>query len=126
MLSANRLVCSRGGRVLFERLSLTVAPGAWVHVTGSNDAGKTTLLRPLIGLCAPDRGEGVRFLLGVRDTVVTPVARRESDSMQAAPNLVPYFTDAKFRRGGRKARPIAATHARSQPDFGSRAQLETP
>ena len=57
MLSASRLVCSRGGRVLFDNLSLAVSRGAWVQVTGANGAGKTTLLRTLVGLGAPDRGE---------------------------------------------------------------------
>jgi len=57
MLDASRLACSRGGRVLFEDLSLSVSPGAWLQVTGTNGAGKTTLLRTLVGLCAADRGE---------------------------------------------------------------------
>jgi heme exporter protein A len=57
MFSASRLVCSRGGRVLFHDLSMTVSPGAWVQVTGTNGAGKTTLLRTLVGLSAPDCGE---------------------------------------------------------------------
>ena len=57
MLDASRLACSRGGRVLFKDLSLTVSPGAWLQVTGTNGAGKTTLLRTLVGLSATDEGE---------------------------------------------------------------------
>ena len=57
MLSATHLACSRGERLLFEDLSLSLAAGTWLQVTGTNGAGKTTLLRTLVGLSAPDRGE---------------------------------------------------------------------
>lgn len=56
MLSVTALGCSRGERPLFRQLSFTVAPGQWLHVTGSNGAGKTTLLRTLVGLATPDHG----------------------------------------------------------------------
>lgn len=57
MLSASHLACSRGERLLFKDLSLSLVPGAWLQVTGTNGAGKTTLLRTLVGLSEPDRGE---------------------------------------------------------------------
>ena len=57
MLSANHLACSRGERLLFSNLSLSVGAGTWLQVTGANGAGKTTLLRTLVGLSAPDRGD---------------------------------------------------------------------
>lgn len=57
MLSATHLACSRGERLLFKDLSLSLEPGAWLQVGGTNGSGKTTLLRTLVGLSAPDHGE---------------------------------------------------------------------
>lgn len=45
-----------GGRLLFDNLDLTLAPGETIGVTGSNGEGKTTLMRILAGLLLPDRG----------------------------------------------------------------------
>ena len=56
MLGVTALGCSRGERPLFSQLSFSLAPGQWLHITGSNGAGKTTLLRTLVGLAAPDHG----------------------------------------------------------------------
>jgi macrolide transport system ATP-binding/permease protein len=50
---------SRGDRLLFDDVSLTVRPGERIAVVGENGAGKSTLLRLLAGLEAPDDGEVV-------------------------------------------------------------------
>ncbi|MCB2102791.1 MAG: ATP-binding cassette domain-containing protein, partial [Rhodobacterales bacterium] len=48
----------RGARTpLFEGLSLTLAPGESLVVTGGNGSGKTTLARLLVGLMEPSRGQ---------------------------------------------------------------------
>jgi heme exporter protein A len=57
MLSAEGLTCRRGPRTLFAGLRMRVAAGQWAHVRGANGAGKTSLLRLLAGLSAPDAGE---------------------------------------------------------------------
>lgn len=55
-LAADNLACRRGERLLFRRLSFTLAQGAACHVTGANGAGKTTLIRALAGLTTPYAG----------------------------------------------------------------------
>lgn len=45
-----------GDRLLIDRLSLTVPPGAIVGIIGPNGAGKSTLFRMITGLESPDSG----------------------------------------------------------------------
>jgi len=56
MLSVADLTLSRGERVLFRDLSLSLAAGEAVALTGANGAGKTSLLRALAGFLRPDAG----------------------------------------------------------------------
>jgi heme exporter protein A len=56
MLVANQLALTRGGLLLFERLSFTLAAGGALLVTGPNGAGKSSLLRLVAGLLEPDAG----------------------------------------------------------------------
>ena len=46
----------RRGLTLVENLSVTVAPGQTLAVTGASGAGKTTLLRAISGLSDTDAG----------------------------------------------------------------------
>ncbi len=57
MLTAHDLACTRGERRLFAGIDLAVGPGEWLHVRGENGAGKTSLLRLLVGLMQPAEGE---------------------------------------------------------------------
>lgn len=57
MLSVHGLTCVRGERRLFAGLDFEVAAGEWVHVRGENGAGKTSLLRMLVGLMAVADGD---------------------------------------------------------------------
>ncbi len=52
--------CIRGGRMLFEGLSLALGPGEAALVRGPNGAGKSSLLRIAAGLLAPAAGRIVR------------------------------------------------------------------
>ncbi|MBI3418846.1 MAG: heme ABC exporter ATP-binding protein CcmA [Proteobacteria bacterium] len=50
LLSAENLVCHRGGRALFAPQDIKLEPGALIILRGPNGSGKTTLLRALAGL----------------------------------------------------------------------------
>lgn len=47
---------SRGGRLLFENLTLTLTPGMCVGILGQNGSGKSTLMQMLKRDLAPDSG----------------------------------------------------------------------
>jgi heme exporter protein A len=49
-LSASNLACHRGGRAVFAGLSFAVSAGEVLAVTGRNGAGKSSLLRTIVGL----------------------------------------------------------------------------
>lgn len=56
-LAARDLACRRGERLLFRGLSLDLAGGEALHVTGSNGTGKSSLIRILARLLRPYAGE---------------------------------------------------------------------
>jgi heme exporter protein A len=55
-LTAEKLTCVRGERVLFEGLSFCVAAGQALAIEGANGAGKTSLLRLVAGFISPRAG----------------------------------------------------------------------
>jgi heme exporter protein A len=59
-LDIEGLAVERGGRRLFSGLSLAMAAGEAVALTGANGSGKTSLLRAIAGFLHPVEGE-IRF-----------------------------------------------------------------
>ena len=55
-LTADRLTCIRGQRVLFRDLSFRVGAGQVLSLEGPNGSGKTSLLRMIAGFIAPASG----------------------------------------------------------------------
>lgn len=56
LLQAADLCCIRQDRVLFEALQLQLYAAELLQIRGKNGAGKSSLLRLLAGLAAPDEG----------------------------------------------------------------------
>jgi heme exporter protein A len=59
-LALEQVACLRGGRLLFDDLSLALEPGEGLLVTGANGVGKSSLLRIAAGLLVPAAGRVVR------------------------------------------------------------------
>ena len=57
MLEADNLECVRGERRLFAGLGFKLEAGELLYLQGKNGAGKTSLLRMLIGLLPQEAGE---------------------------------------------------------------------
>lgn len=56
LLALDEVACLRGGRMLFEGLSLTLGPGEAAMLTGPNGIGKSSLIRVAAGLLRPAAG----------------------------------------------------------------------
>ncbi len=65
LLRFDKVSCERGGRLLFEDLSLAVGPGEALHVAGPNGSGKSSLLRVAAGLLASQAGSVDRARLAL-------------------------------------------------------------
>jgi heme exporter protein A len=67
LLAIDQATLIRGGRLLFERLDLTLAPGEGIWVTGANGCGKSSLIRMVAGLLRPSTGRIERGAVALAD-----------------------------------------------------------
>ena len=98
MLNVRNLRCGYGSLEVIKGVSFHVSAGEIVALVGANGAGKTSLLRALVGLLPPWRGEvraqgrnvtGAPPWDSVRNSVVlVPEARQIFGSMTVHENLV--------------------------------------
>ncbi len=56
LVSAEHLTVRRGSRVILDDVGLTIRRGEIVSLIGPNGGGKSTLVKTLLGLLAPDAG----------------------------------------------------------------------
>lgn len=56
LITAKNLSKSLGGKKLFDKIDITLAPGTRLGIVGKNGTGKTTLLKVLSGAITPDTG----------------------------------------------------------------------
>lgn len=56
LLRFEGVTCRRGGRLLFEDLNLSLAPGDALHLAGPNGSGKSSLIRLAAGLLYAQAG----------------------------------------------------------------------
>jgi heme exporter protein A len=57
ILAAQQISCEKQDRILFQDIDLSINSGELVMLTGENGAGKTSLLRILVGLSLPNTGQ---------------------------------------------------------------------
>ena len=67
LLRFESVTCRRGGRLLFEGLSLKLGPGEALHLRGPNGSGKSSLIRLAAGLLRAEQGRVERAELALAD-----------------------------------------------------------
>lgn len=90
LLQIRNLRCGYGSLEIVKGVSLHVTLGEIVTLVGANGAGKTSLLRSIIGLLPPWSGE--IFVAG-KDTAGQPPWRSVSNSMVLVPEGHQVFSD---------------------------------
>src|ERR1700722_19185281 len=100
MLTVENIQVSYGQAVAVAGVSLRVAPGAWVALIGANGAGKTSLLRAIMGL---ERHRG-RTRLDGEDVSALPAWERQRRGIGYVPEgrqIFPQMTvEENLRVGG--------------------------
>jgi ATPase subunit of ABC transporter with duplicated ATPase domains len=141
---------SHGARLLLDRASLVVGAGSRIGVVGPNGVGKSTLLRLLAGLDAPDAGSAVgspglsvgylpqeldaqpgETLLGslARRTGVAAAAAEMdalADRLAGQPELAGAYADALDRFLGLGGGDLEARAAAACAEVGLLGRLEDP
>ncbi|MDR3206107.1 MAG: ABC transporter ATP-binding protein [Candidatus Methanoplasma sp.] len=88
-ITLDGLVKEYGGVKATDGLSLTVRDGEYLCILGPTGSGKTTCLRMICGLTAPDSG---KVLFDGRDVTNEPVSRRKAAMLSQVYSLFPSNT----------------------------------
>jgi energy-coupling factor transporter ATP-binding protein EcfA2 len=99
MIKAEELTKRRGGRAVVSDVAFRCEPGTVTGFLGPNGAAKTTTMRMLVGLSAPDSGQA---LFGGRYRDLSSPGRR-----------VGVLLDASAQHAGRRGREALAVSART-------------
>lgn len=94
LLQVNNLTCGYGRLEVVHGISLHVCPGEIVGLLGANGAGKTSLLKSLVGLLPPWQGQ---ILVQGRSTRGQPAWQSLSNSMVLVPEGKMIFADMTVR-----------------------------
>jgi len=97
LLVGKDLTKNLGDQTLFQRLSLTLAPGTRLGLLGPNGSGKTTLIRLLTGELSPDAGT-VKRADGLR-VVLFDQNRAQLDKSQTLRDALSPNSDTVIYRG---------------------------
>lgn len=76
VIQVNGISKSYGGKLLIDKLSLTIPRGAIIGIIGPNGAGKTTFFKMMCGLVEPDEGT-----INVGDTVKLSYVDQSRDAL---------------------------------------------
>jgi putative ABC transport system ATP-binding protein len=98
VINVSRSFGGAAGRLVLDRISLTVQPGEYVAIVGESGVGKSTLLNLIAGLDVPDGGrlllEG-RDLAQLDDAARTLVRRTRMGFVFQAFHLLPHLSVAR-------------------------------
>jgi branched-chain amino acid transport system ATP-binding protein len=94
LLQVNNLRCGYGSLEVIHGVSLHVCPGEIVGLLGANGAGKTSLLRSLVGLLPPWQGD---IRMDGRSVAGQPAWRSIRSSMVLVPEGKMIFADMTVR-----------------------------
>ncbi len=67
LLHVEQAALIRGGRLLFDKLDVSLGAGGALHVTGPNGSGKSSLIRMIAGLLKPASGRVERKAAALAD-----------------------------------------------------------
>jgi ATP-binding cassette subfamily F protein uup len=103
----------RGGRLLLDRVSVAVGPGARIGIVGANGAGKTSLLQVLTAALPADSG---RVVVGT--TVVAAVLSQHLDEIDPARRVLESVEDVAARVALAGGRELTASQLCERLGFG--------